>query len=304
MLSSGVHRHLTQQLREHLRTDSTFWRRALHFGVHHGPEPWVRYSPPFFGLAFGLALRKQREVVRRTIRQLVGPRPWHQEMRDVAEVFTNFASSMTDAMLVGSGRGYTNKIHVEGEQYLLSSLTEGCGAIVATAQTAGWDSSGPGVSHRQKMDVLVVMEGEPNRDARRVHDAVRERSGVRVIHVGTDPFSSLPLLRHLRHRGGIVAMKFDRAAAGMRTRTVRFLGKPWQIPEGPLSLAALTGAPLIPVFTRRLGFLEYHLTNTPPIHLPRRPSPDQLDAAAQLLADRLEHFARQHPTQWFRFSAG
>jgi len=276
----------------------------LHLGVHHGPEPWVRYSPPFFGLAFAAALHEQRDVVRRTIRQLVGPRPWHEEMRDVAEVFTNFASSMTDAMLAGSGRGYDIKGRIVGDEYFLSSLAEGRGVIVATAQTAGWDSSGALVAQRQDKEVLVVMEAEPNPDARRMHDAVRERTGVRVVHVGTDPFSSLPLLRHLRQDGGIVAMKFDRAAAGMRTRTVQFLGAPWQIPEGPLGLAALTGAPLIGVFTRRLGFLEYELINTPPIRLPRRPSTEQLDASAQLLADRLEDFARQYPTHWFRFSEG
>jgi KDO2-lipid IV(A) lauroyltransferase len=68
-----------------------------------------------------------------------------------------------------------------------------------------------------------------------------------------------------------------------------------------LSLAALTGAPIVPVFTRRLGFLEYELINHPPIHLPRRPSPAELDAAAQSLAGALESFVRMHPTHWVRF---
>jgi KDO2-lipid IV(A) lauroyltransferase len=87
----------------------------------------------------------------------------------------------------------------------------------------------------------------------------------------------------------------------MRTRAVRFLGHSWQIPEGPLSLAALTGAPILPVFTRRLGFLEYEALVHPAIRLPRRPTQDQLDGAAQRMAGDLEAYVRAHPTQWFRF---
>ena len=90
----------------------------------------------------------------------------------------------------------------------------------------------------------------------------------------------------------------------MRTREVTFLGKPWQVPQGPLNLAAVSGAPIIPVFTRRLGFLEYELINHQAIRISRRPSGTELDQAAQTLADALEQFVRRYPTHWFRFGAG
>ena len=87
----------------------------------------------------------------------------------------------------------------------------------------------------------------------------------------------------------------------MRSREVTFLGEPWRIPEGPLSLASLTGAPIVPVFTRRLGFLEYQAINCPPIYIPRKPTEEQLVEAAQTLTGHLEQFVRTHPTHWFRF---
>jgi KDO2-lipid IV(A) lauroyltransferase len=292
---------LVDRLRGALRTDSTFWRKALWAGVHYGPDLWVRYSPPLFGLAFGAALREPREHVRTTLRRALGPRPRHEELRDTAAVFCNFASSMTDAMLVGAGRGYTVTSRPVGDWYFLSSLAGGKGVIVATAQTAGWDAAGVMVSScTGGRRVVVVMEPEPNVMARELHDAHRRRAGLEVMHVGRDPLRSLGLLRHLRD-GGIVAMKFDRAAPGMRTRQVRFFGDPWQLPEGPLTLAALTGAPLVPVFTRRLGFLQYQIIATEPIRLPRRNTGAELDRAAQELADRLERFVRAYPTHWFCF---
>jgi lauroyl/myristoyl acyltransferase len=279
---------------------STFWRRAMQTGIRHLPEPWLRYSPPAFGLAFAAALAPQRNVVRETLRRILGKRPAPEELRDVAAVFANFASSMTEGMLVGSERGYHAINRPKGDWHFLSALAQRRGAIIATAQTAGWDVAGSSVRSDLSVEIWVVMEREKNAEARALHDAARERAGIRLLHVGDDPLASLPLLRHLR-RGGVVALKIDRSAPGKRTRPVTFLGEPWQVPEGPLRLAALTGAPLIPAFTRRLGFLEYQTINSPPINLPRRPTEAQFDAAAQRLADELERFVRAHPTQWFRF---
>jgi KDO2-lipid IV(A) lauroyltransferase len=90
----------------------------------------------------------------------------------------------------------------------------------------------------------------------------------------------------------------------MRCRSVRFLNEPWQIPEGMFHVAALAQAPILPVFTRRLGFLRYEYVTGDPMFLPRRPTAAQLDDAAQTLASLLESFARNNPTQWFRFSDG
>jgi KDO2-lipid IV(A) lauroyltransferase len=288
-------------IRRAVRTESTFWRKALSAGVHFGPDPWLRYSPPFFGWMFGAALRGPRETVRKTLRRVLGPRPAAEELRSVAAVFATFASSMTDAMVVGSGRGYNVTTRPVGDWYFLSSLALGRGLILATANTAGWDIAGPATANVRPGQVMVVMHREDNGDARALHDALRRRAGVEVCHVGDDPLDALPVLKHLR-RGGIVALKYDRTPRHMRARPVTFLGEPWRVAEGPLKLAALSGAPLLPVFTRRLGFLDYQLVNTPPLELPRRPSEQDLDGAAQVLADRLEQFVRSHPTQWFRFA--
>ncbi|MBW2527513.1 MAG: lysophospholipid acyltransferase family protein [Deltaproteobacteria bacterium] len=262
----------------------------------------MRYSPPAFGLLFGAVLPRQREAVRRTLRRVYGPRPAWQELRDVAEVFRNFACCLTDAMLVGAERGYRAVTQSVGGHHMMTSLEAGRGVVVVTAHTAGWDIGAPVLNTVQPRDVMVVMEPEPDRAARELQDQARRRAGVTIAHVGDDPLASLPLLGHLRRRGGVVAMKFDRSHPGMRSRSVRFLGEPWQVAEGPLRLAALSGAPIVPVFTRRLGFLTYQLINMAPIHLPRRPSDGQLSQAGQRLATALEGFVRAYPTHWFRFS--
>ena len=123
----------------------------------------------------------------------------------------------------------------------------------------------------------------------------------RCFMPGTTPLAALPLLKHLRNRG-VVAMKFDRTVPGMRCREATFLGQPWKLPAGILKLAAVSGAPILPVFTRRLGFLEYEFVTCEPFNVSRRADDDELDAAAQRLASLLENFVRHNPGHWFRFS--
>ncbi len=290
-----------QQLRDALRLDSVFWRQLMTTGIQRGPDTLVRYAPAVLGWTLSTALPERRQQVLSMLRKVYGRRSKWVEARDVAQVFANFAGTMSDAILLGSKRGYRAQSHPLGAEHFRTSLARGQGIVLTTAQTAGWDTGGPIVSAHYQREVMVVMDREPNREAREMHDVARRRSGIKLVHVGDEPLAALPLLRQLR-QGGVVAMKIDRRRATMRSRSVRFFGQPWQIPEGPLTLAALSGAPIVLVLTRRLGFLHYAPHNHPPLYLPRRPSEEVLNAAAQRLASDLEAFIRRHPTHYFNFS--
>jgi KDO2-lipid IV(A) lauroyltransferase len=80
-------------------------------------------------------------------------------------------------------------------------------------------------------------------------------------------------------------------------------GEPARVPEGPLRLAALTGAPIVPIFTVRRGYRRYEIVAHPVIRLSRAADERSFDAAAQTMASAMEAFAREHPTQWFHFRA-
>jgi len=283
-----------------LRPDSLLWRRAILAGVTKGPEAWVRYSPPVFGLAFAAALPKKRAIVRANLRRILGKRPAIDELRDVAAVFTNYASCLTEALLLGSERGYELSSRSVGVERYHACAAEGRGVIIATAHTGGWEVAGPVLSGVHKGEVVVVMQRERDERARAIQDQARSRAGVKVVHIGESAFDALTLLGHLR-RQAVVAMQIDRVPPTMRSRTVRFFGEPWQVPEGPLTLAAVSGAPILPVFTRRLGFMHYEAIVAPPIRLPRRPSPVEMDGAAEHLMNAMAEFVRNHPTQWFHF---
>ena len=290
-----------ETIKDRLRFDSAFWRQFMAAGIKHGPEAFVKYSPPFFGIAFGLALPVARRRVQTSLDFILGPRPPAQEARDVAAVFSNYAHCLTEAMLIGSERGYAVKPRVVNVEHYDACITKGRGIIIATAHTGGWDVAGSMLRRDRQQEVFVVMASERDHQARQVQDEMRAKAGVGIIHIGESPFDALPLLGHLK-RNAVVAMQIDRSPSNMRARNVKLLDKPWRAPEGPLRVAASSGAPILPVFTRRLDFMQYEAIIHPPIHMSRRPSAEELDQAAQRLMDAFGSFLRTNPTQWFDFA--
>ncbi len=291
-------RRVASDVRRH---DSALWRKAFRAGVSWGPEPFIRYSPLVFGVLFGAAMGDVRGRVLANLRRVHGPRPLHVELAEVAQVFMNFACSMTDAFAIAEGRRHMLVAERKHDEHFTAALAEGRGVIAATAHTGGWQVAPSLVKqHHPEAEMVIVMNHERDERAQRIQDGARDRAGIRLIHVGRNPLDALPLLHHLR-RGGVVAMQVDRLPEGMRGRQVSFFGKPWSIPEGPLQLAALSGAPIVPSFSRRLGYMAYDILSLPPVRVSRRPDAATLDKGAQELAFAMESFVRENPTQWFHF---
>ncbi len=281
--------------------DSALYRRAFRAGVMYGPETFVRVSPLVIGLFFGAVMTDVRERVLHNLRRACGPRPLHVELADAAQVFMNFACSLTDAFAVAEGRRHLLVAERKHDEHFTQALALGRGVIAATAHTGGWQVAGAIVQkHHPDVEMVIVMNRERDARAQEIQDQARDRAGIRFIHVGGGALDALPLLSHLR-RGGVVAVQIDRLPAGMRGRKVSFLGESWSIPEGPLLLSALSGAPIVPTFTRRLGYLAYDIDSLPPIRVPRKPSDAEMTRAAQALADAMADFVRANPTQWFHF---
>lgn len=289
------------RLKSSLRHDSRFWRRAMRAGAVHGPDALVRYVPPLFGLVFAVVLPGARAHVRKNLVRLRGPQSAATDAVDLAKLFATFASSLTEAFAIGSDRGERLVATIEGEESFVRARAMQRGMIVLTAHTSGWHASGPVLASDDAAPAILVMRKERDAAAAAIQEMAREHVGARTLQLdGTDPLAALPLLGHLRG-GGVVAFQIDRLPPQMRGRKVRFLGEPAELPEGPFRLAALSGAPVVVVLGRRLGFMRYALEASPPILLSRRPDAAELDRAAGQVAAAVEHFVRRFPTDWFDF---
>lgn len=280
--------------------DGAFWRKLARLGASRMPLWWMRYTPPFFGLAAAALVPEARRAVVRNLHHLRGPAsPW-RDAKELAETFATYACCLSETLAYGSKNAAWPELTIVNKEHVTNALADGKGAIMATAHTAGWDVAGPVFGHDHHVALILVMERERSHEARSLQDAVRAAGGLSFVHVGDDPLASLPLLRHLR-QGAVVAMQMDRVPSSMRAREVTLLGRPARVPEGILCLSAVTGAPIVPMFSARLGFRRYVMEVSPPIRVPRRADDALLAAAAQRLADAMGNFLSRRPTQWFHF---
>jgi len=260
-------------------------------------------SPPLFGLAFAMALGRERRTVRANVRRALGPRSALEEHWDVAKTFASYASCLAEALaserpaVTGARRRFRNSDRIR------SALVAGRGLIIGTAHFGAWDVAAPLLASDLGAPVLVAMQPERDAGARALHDAVRRRGGVRIVHVGTHPLDALPLLHHLRD-GGVVAVQLDRLVSGARHLDVELFEQRFSLPEGPFQLAALAQVPILPLFVRRHGYLDYELSAGAPLRVGRRPAQAELLQVAQQAAREMERAIFACPTQWFHFDPG
>jgi KDO2-lipid IV(A) lauroyltransferase len=281
--------------RSEFALDGSFWRRAARWGSR-GPEWFVRVAPPIIGVAICAFATERRHAIADNLRRIRGPRGALTDAVDVARTFATYASCLTEVL----GGAPAAETLVKGELHIDDALADGRGVLLVTAHTAGWEVVGPILARDRNLDITIVEAAEPDAAANAIQDEARQARAVRVARVGDDPFSALPLIRQLRE-GRVVALQIDRAPPGLRTRAVRLFGQPGAVPEGPLRLASLSGAPIVPVFVARTGHRRYEVISSAPIRLARGASEAAVDAAAQAMATRLEAFVCAHPTQWFHF---
>jgi predicted LPLAT superfamily acyltransferase len=104
-------------------------------------------------------------------------------------------------------------------------------------------------------------------------------------------------------RGESIGFLGDRYKPKDRTTTCTFLGSPARFPVGPLIIASVFRAPVVVVFgiyvNNRYEVYCEELFDT--FHLPRQNRDDVLQQAMQRYSERLEHYARRAPNNWFNF---
>ena len=282
------------------RHDGPFWRRLASFGAAHAPRAVLRYSPPAWAFAFALAMPAARARVRKNLRSVLGPRPYRSEIVDVFRTFSHFASCLTEALAMAGPTAPKVECVVRGEDHLRAAMEGGRGVILVTAHTGGWETAGPLLKKEFNRDVMIVMQREPDAKAREIQDRARERSGIKIVHVGDEPLAVLPLLSHVR-RGGVLGLQIDRAPDSMRSIEVSLFGTTARVPSGPFLLARAAEAAVLPVFTRRLGHFRYEIELCQRLEIPKTAPDEALVRAAEQAASEMERFIRAHPTHWFDF---
>ena len=193
----------------------------------------------------------------------------------------------------------------EGEGYLAEARKAGRGAIVLMSHFGRWEIGARLLAQKQQ-GVTLVMGGQKGGGARAGVDQDLRGAGVGVVTIPEgqgQAFDILEALQRLRE-GGIVSLAADRAYGDARVLRLPFLGRTAGVAAAPFALALISGAPLLTVFSVRLGPRHYRFISDPPmpLHAANRGERQAvMEGAATAYLKRLHDMVKAYPGQWQNF---
>ena len=186
-----------------------------------------------------------------------------------------------------------------GAEVIDRCLGEGNGLIVWTAHLGNWEFASRLLElHGRPVNVARVVErGKP---AETMLRDLMTNDMLHVVELSEDAMAPLKLLHALR-ANEIVAIQGDRVYQPF-TADMLFFGSPATFPLGPFLLSYVSGAPIVPGFVVRQGWLRYRVIMGNPIRLPHTGNrAEDLRAGLEQATRFLEDTVRVYYDQWLNF---
>jgi predicted LPLAT superfamily acyltransferase len=284
--------------RQRERGSPTALRLILWIALHLGRRParLVLYPITVYFLARAVAPRRaSRRFLTRALGRNVG-------LVDVGRHIHCFAATILDRVYLLAGRLEKFDVHLHQPELITERVAAGRGFLLLGSHLGSFEVMRAMAIQAAGMPLKILMDPGHNRRLTDLLHALNPAFAASVIPLD-GPYPLLAVSETLRN-GGVVGLLGDRCLPGEPTVSCDFLGAPARFPTGPFSLAALTGVPVILAFGLYRGGNRYDLhfeLLTERLTLQRRDRTTGLKDHAQRYADRLAHYARDAPYNWFNF---
>jgi len=238
-----------------------------------------------------------RRLVNQHLRFALADRLTGSELESIAQRnFLHMAESLTELLwwMKRPTRELAGYITIEGEDEIKKALALGKGVIGLTSHLGNWEMLGGYISN---FVVPISVIAEPIFDARinQVLIDARTHLGVKTIYRRESGKSLLQVLR----AGGFVGMLADQDIPTSESIFVDFFDKPALTPVGPASLSLHTGAPIVPMFIRRLPNGKHRIVVEKALDFTRTGDQQKdIHDLTQLWSNVVERYIAQTPEQW------
>lgn len=246
-------------------------------------------------VAYDLAGPK-RPLIHANLARPLGLDPDDRRVKRTARrAFRNYAKYLVDIMRMPQLTEERSRelVRIDRLELLRNARAEGKGVLVCTVHVGGMDIIGAALkAHGESLHVVA-----DDTTYGRLYDhleATRARQGIFLI--GWRNLRGL--YRALGGNENLVLF----CDGGYRPGDVpvEFCGEATTFPIGPATLAAKTGAPMLPVTCQRTGDDRFFAAPLPPVHC-ESTDPAELYRATQAVADALGAVIRDDPGQWYMF---
>jgi predicted LPLAT superfamily acyltransferase len=260
---------------------------------------WFLYPICLYFIVFS---RGTRRVSRRYLERALGrPVVW----TDVFRHYHAFASTIHDRVYLLSGRHQYFELEIQGASALDPFIAKKRGCILLGSHLGSFEILRAHGLFEKHLPVNVVMHEGAASNLNRVLHGLHPEIRHRIIPPGTP--DTMLLVKERLDQGELVGILADRLLWGERAMTCEFLGSPTPFPEGPFLLAALLQVPVVLFFGLYRGGRRYRIqfepfADTIANGAAGRPGrSDDLRPWVQRYVERLEHYCRLYPYNWFNF---
>ena len=217
--------------------------------------------------------------------------------------FRTFADVALDRLLIAAGRYPLFEVTSNGRENLDRLKAERRGALLLGAHLGSFEAMRLGAV-TQSLPINMVVNFSNARMLQAVLDRLDPSANTRFISVSSQSIDFVLRIRECIERGEMVAILADRIGPDARATSARFLGGQAKFASGPFILAAALHCPVYLTFGLYRGGNRYDLyceRFADAIELPRKQRDQALAVVVQRYAERLEHYVRLAPYNWFNF---
>jgi predicted LPLAT superfamily acyltransferase len=266
--------------------------------VHIG-RPAARLLLYPITLYFVISARAARRVSYDYLKRVRGRPPhwWH-----VIRHFHCFAATILDRVYLLRGEFEHFDVTLHEKEILHRQIESGKGCILLGSHFGSFEVLRTLGVTQQDFPLKVLMDIEHNQNITRFLDALNHKIASTVI-VPDRPDTLLRVKESL-DAGFLIGMLGDRVSSGDKTTQCQFLGAPATFPAGPILIAAMLHCPVILFFGLYRGGKRYEIYFehfAQEVLLNRDCRAEDIQRWMQLYVDRLEHYARLAPYNWFNF---
>jgi predicted LPLAT superfamily acyltransferase len=245
--------------------------------------------------------RVARRASRKYLQQLSLPASWWR----IYDHFLLFAEVTLDGIFLLRGKlQYFKRLPSTGFEHLRRQVATGRGAILLGAHLGNIEAMRV-LGDSNGLPIYILVHTGNARLINSLLEKVNPEMAGRVVEVNPGGLDAVLKVKELVDAGKMVAILGDRVGINDKTATATFFGKPARFPTGAYLLAGLCHCPIYLTFGLYSSPNEYRFFCEPFLderfELPRGQRESILRAQVQRYAERLEHYCRQSPLNWFNF---
>ncbi len=215
-----------------------------------------------------------------------------------------FAATIMDRIFLLAHGEQPFEFETQGLDLLDQRIDEGRGVLLLGSHQGSFEALRAVGARRPDMPLRVVLDKQKTPAMTELLEALAPEVGACVIDAAQDGTSIALAMAESCRAGAVVAMLADRGRGHEVLRRAELLGKPAPFPVSPWLLAHTLRVPVVLCFGLYLGGNRYRLVFEPfsdRVEIPRHDRGPALDALITRYAQRLEHYIRIAPYNWFNF---